>query len=74
MVWPVAWWSTSWGPLLGELIDKMPPQRRMALSLVLAALFLIDGAYSSKHPNAGKGITDYDNWKQEEMTALPLNK
>lgn len=59
------------GPLLGELIDKMPPQRRMALSLVLAALFLIDGAYSSKHPNAGKGITDYDNWKQEEMTALP---
>jgi len=42
----------------------------MALSLVLAALFLIDGAYSSKHPNAGKGITDYDNWKQEEMTAL----
>ena len=58
------------GPLLGELIDKIPPQRRMALSLVLAALFLIDGAYSSKHPNAGKGITDYDNWKQEEMTAL----
>ena len=58
-------------PQLGELIDKMPPQRRMALSLVLAALFLIDGAYSSKHPNAGKGITDYDNWKQEEMTALP---
>lgn len=39
---------------------------------LMAALFLIDGSYSTKHPNAGKGITDYDKWKQEETTAQPL--
>jgi len=37
---------------------------------VLLSLFAVDAAYAHFHPNAGKGITDYDNWKQ--TSALPI--
>lgn len=31
----------------------------------MVGLFTVDKAYSSAHPNVGKGITDYDNWQED---------
>ena len=32
---------------------------------VLLTLFVADLAYSHVHPNAGEGITDYNDWQQD---------
>lgn len=58
------------GPMLAKGIDKMPVGYRLTLCGVLLSLFAVDAAYAHFHPNAGKGITDYDNWKQ--TSALPI--
>jgi len=46
-------------PLLDELIKKIPIKIQITLCVVLMGVFLADEAYSGKHPNTGKGVTDY---------------
>ncbi|WP_434311223.1 DUF975 family protein [Hominifimenecus sp. rT4P-3] len=46
-------------PLLDELYRKIPKGKKWFLCTVLVTVFAIDAAYSSVHPNTGKGITDY---------------
>lgn len=53
------------GPLLGGLLDRLSPARQNTLCAVLLALFAADLAYSHFHPNAGEGITDYNDWQQD---------
>ena len=48
------------GPVLNELYSKIKPRVSLVICAVLLLLFGIDTAYSSAHPNKGKGITDYD--------------
>lgn len=53
------------GPLLAGLIDrKLSPAAQNTLCIVLVSLFAADAVYSHFHPNAGKGITDYNDWQQ----------
>lgn len=54
------------GPALGALIDRLSPAQQTALCAVLVALFSADAVYSHFHPNAGKGITDYDEWQGKD--------
>ena len=53
------------GPLLGGLLDRLSPARQNTLCAVLLTLFVADLAYSHVHPNAGEGITDYNDWQQD---------
>lgn len=47
-------------PWFDELYKKHISQNiRIILCTLLAALFIIDFAYSNKNPNTGEGITDY---------------
>ena len=57
------------GPLLGGLIDKLSPARQNAICAVLIALFAADAVYSHFHPNAGEGITDYNDWQADGADA-----
>ncbi len=45
-------------PLLDDLLRKLPIKVLAPITLALLALFVSDQAYSSGHPNMGKGITD----------------
>lgn len=47
-------------PLFDQLYRKIPVKRQMLLCIVLLTIFMADYVYSQKHPNVGKGITDYD--------------
>ena len=47
------------GPLLNELYSKIKPRVSFTICLILVILFGSDMIYSTKHPNMGKGITDY---------------
>lgn len=53
------------GPLLGGLIDRLSSPVQLVLCAVLVALFTTDAVYSHFHPNAGKGITDYNDWENQ---------
>lgn len=57
------------GPALGALIDRLSPAQQTAICTVLIALFSADAVYSHFHPNAGKGITDYDDWQGKDAPA-----
>lgn len=57
------------GPLLAGLIDKLSPARQNAICAVLIALFAADAVYSHFHPNAGEGITDYNDWQADSADA-----
>lgn len=46
-------------PQLDNRIRKIPNKIVIPIALSLLAIFIGDAVYSSKHPNAGKGITDY---------------
>lgn len=46
-------------PLLDDLFQKINRKVAIAVCVVLLIIFCIDQIYSSKHPNTGKGITDY---------------
>lgn len=46
-------------PLLDNLFKKLNKKFAICLCTILLCLFLVDKIYSSKHPNEGKGITDY---------------
>ncbi|MDO4617881.1 MAG: DUF975 family protein [Lachnospiraceae bacterium] len=47
-------------PVLDNIIRKVPKKVTVIVACVLTVIFLCDSVYSSKHPNTGKGITDYD--------------
>ena len=47
------------GPMLNELYSKIKPRISLVICFILLILFGSDMIYSSKHPNTGKGITDY---------------
>ena len=49
------------GPIVDNWLRKVNKKALMSVCIVLLSLFMIDVIYSSKHPNMGKGITDYDN-------------
>lgn len=55
------------GPLLAGMIDKLSPAKQNALCAVLIALFAADAVYSHFHPNAGEGITEYNDWQQDAL-------
>lgn len=48
-------------PFLDNHIRKIPNKVVVPLALALLAIFIGDSIYSSKHPNVGKGITDYQS-------------
>lgn len=51
-------------PLLDNQIQRIRPWALIPLCLILLTAFTVDNVYSARHPNSGKGITDY-----EEKTA-----
>lgn len=46
-------------PIIDNTIRKVKLKILIPICAVLLSAFLIDNIYSSKHPNSGKGITDY---------------
>ena len=48
------------GPLLDNQYRRIPRKVAIVLCSILVICFAADMVYSSKHPNMGKGITDYD--------------
>lgn len=48
-------------PLLDNLIQKISLRILIPLCILLIAIFAVDTGYSTKYPNTGKGITDYEN-------------
>ena len=53
-------------PILDNQVRRIPGKALVPVSLALAAVFVGDLAYSSVHPNEGKGITDYQKAETEE--------
>ena len=47
-------------PAIDNKLRKIRPSVTIPLCAVLLAAFIGDQIYSHKHPNSGKGITDYD--------------
>ena len=48
------------GPIIDDWLRKVNKKVLMTVCIILLSLFAVDLVYSSKHPNMGKGITDYD--------------
>ena len=48
------------GPVLNELYSKIKVKTSLVICIILVLFYGVDFAYSSAHPNTGKGITDYD--------------
>ncbi|MDD3361395.1 MAG: DUF975 family protein [Hespellia sp.] len=46
-------------PLMDNVIRKIKLQILIPICVILLGVFVADNIYSLKHPNAGKGITDY---------------
>lgn len=59
-------------PALDRHIQKISPKILVPLCIAYALCFTGDAIYSHSHPNIGKGITDYDNYKNVETSALEL--
>ena len=54
----------------GGFSDLSAATRRAVFSFcVLIALFAADAVYSHFHPNAGEGITDYNDWQADGADA-----
>lgn len=47
------------GPLLDDMIKKIPHRIAVTVSVILLSFFIADMVYSKFNPNIGKGITDY---------------
>lgn len=47
------------GPVIDNWLRKVNKKVLMTVCIILLSLFAVDLVYSSKHPNTGKGITDY---------------
>lgn len=54
-------------PLLDNLIRKIPKKIVLPVCIALLLFFITDVGYSSLYPNTGKGITDYDNGKSQQI-------
>lgn len=52
-------------PLMDNLICKIRLQIIIPICAVLLCVFIFDNVYSKKHPNAGKGITDYSQIQRQ---------
>lgn len=46
-------------PVLDNIIRRIPYKALIAVCILLIGSFSVDQIYSKKHPNEGKGITDY---------------
>lgn len=57
-------------PMLDNLLRKINVKILAPICAVLLIVFFADQIYSQSHPNAGKGITDYDNHAQVEVIDL----
>ncbi len=44
-------------PFLDSIFEKIKPNIKVILCIVLTLLFIIDSVYSSKHPNTGEGVS-----------------
>lgn len=60
-------------PLLDNHIRKIQYKILVPLCIALMCIFLTDQMYSSKHPNTGHGITDYETSSLKEIS-LPGNQ
>ena len=49
------------GPIIDNWLRKVNKKALISVCVLLLCLFSIDLVYSQKHPNVGKGITDYDD-------------
>ena len=58
------------GPLLDNQFRRIPLKVAVTLCCVLVTAFTVDLFYSSKHPNMGEGITDYDEVSIEHETHM----
>ena len=47
-------------PILDDLYNKISPKLRIIICAILIMFYGVDFAYSTIHPNAGEGITDYE--------------
>lgn len=58
-------------PLLDQIFKRMKTRYMITLCVILGTIFIIDNAYSGRHPNTGHGITDYEAgnaaWLPEEI-------
>ena len=52
-------------PSLDNLLKRFNQKVLAVIAAVLLVVFIGDQIYSSKHPNTGKGITDYDTEAEE---------
>ncbi len=48
------------GPIIDNRIRKFDRKKLAVICSILLMIFACDALYSIKHPNTGKGITDYD--------------
>lgn len=53
-------------PLMDNLYRKINMKIAIVVCSVLIVCYVADQIYSSKHPNAGKGITDYQSYNDEQ--------
>lgn len=63
-------------PFLDGIFRRIPYKKLAITGAVLLFVFMADSIYSSKHPNVGKGITDYEsgsvrNEKQVVLGYMP---
>ena len=70
------------GPRLAQLYDRITKPVLLVVCTLLISGFVVDEVYSIKHPNMGKGITDYKEWQESsvmwqhdmEVKCMPNNK
>ena len=60
------------GPIFDNLCNKIKPKIKVIICCILVTAFLVDLAISSIIPNAGKGITDYDDAKSLDETNVEI--
>lgn len=46
-------------PVIDNVVNKIPRKILLPVCIILLTVYAGDAVYSSRHPNAGKGITDY---------------
>lgn len=59
-------------PFLDSIIRKIPIRKLMGICVVLICIFAADEVYSSKHPNTGAGITDYESRTEVVQTDMVM--
>lgn len=60
-------------PLLDNHLKGIPYKVVIPLCIALLSVYMVDKVYSGKHPNEGKGITDYAGASIEENSPGMLN-